>query len=642
MKRSRLLLVALLTILLVVALAACARNGEDEEVVTPPQDEQVTNDPGDTNEEENDDGDHATLEIGGLEVVDEAHPLAALHAIQERFPVMSGGRSSGTPQYGGAIVHGFPHVDPAPGVFNAVFQMSLIDSNLMMYTGVIGNIFSMTPSMMMGQHGIATYEVDRDNQRIIITQVEDVYWHDGHPLTLDDLLFAHEVIGDPEYIAAGGGRFGINQRRITGMMDFHNGDANYISGMILSDDQRTLTIYFDEFPPTLLYFGIWGTPYPRHIFGDVPIDEHTEHYHTRVRPIGWGPFIVENIVPGESVYAVANENFWMGRPYLDSVVTRIVSPDMVASMMLNGDLDVVGWRLEDYPDVPNPTNFMYLGDVGNFFNWVAFNMGDWNPETLDFDLHENPRMSRPLRRAMAYASNESLLTDGLFNGLRFPATTFIPPGHSTFMHPTLPGFAFDPDLAMEILDEAGYTVGADGYRTFPDGSELEIHFVISGGGDASQVAVATHYAQAWGDIGLNVYIEWVDWTAKVTNIFEADNWEWDVTTAAWSAGANPDPNGLWGRTPNNRARYMNPTLSAHLEGFGSEDAWDVEWLTNHFHIWQEMMFYYVPAFPTNWRLSLTAVNNRVEGYFIGQTEDGIRTIGGAHRVRVTADAPYRQ
>jgi len=641
MKKSKLLLVTLLSIAMVLVIAACARGGDETPTtdagnvstggtetpatppVTPPNEEYVG------------------IEVDILDDLEQDHPLYHLHRVQEQFPLMS--RGTGAPIQGGHITHGFPHSDPAPGVFNAVFWISGIDADLMTYIGVAANIFSMMPTMMMGQDGIATYEVDRENQRIIVRQVEDVYWHDGVPLTLDDIVFAHEVIGHADYLVAAGPRFGLNQQRITGMMAYHYGEADYISGLVLSEDKRTLTVYFDEFPPTLLYFGIWGTPYPRHIFGDVPIAEHTEHYHTRVRPIGWGPFMVQNIVPGESIYAVANENFWLGRPHLDSVVTRTVMPGMIPSMMLNGDLDIIAFPLASYPDIPNPTNFMYLGDVANMYNWVAFNLGDWNPETNSLDVHENPRMGDPiLRRAMAYASNELLLTDGWFNGLRFPATSFIPPGHSTFLDPTLRGFPYDPDLANRLLDEAGYAFGPDGWRTFPDGSEMVIHFVISGADDPNQLTVGAHYAQAWNDIGLNIYTEWVDWTAKQANIFHADNWDWDVTTAAWGAGANPDPNGLWGDTVNNRARYLNPSLEAHLAGFGSDQAWDIDWLVNHFHEWQHLMVEYIPAFPTNWRLNLVAVNNRVGGFFLGIADDGIRTVGGFHHIYVTADTPYRQ
>lgn len=626
-------------------MAACNRNGE-ETPVEPDVEEQATPEPppvDDNDEEEEYEG----LDIDEiLEQVEDDHPLAALHAIQARFPLMSGGRSDGQRIQGGHINMGINSSDPAPGVLNAVFWTSGVDADLMGPTGIADGLIRMTPTMMMGQQGPATYEVDRDRQVITVTLNYEIYWHDGVRLTLNDLVFAHEVIAHAEYPLAGGTRFGLNQQRIVGIMDYHNGDADYISGLVLSDCEMILEFHFTEFPPTLLYFGIWTTPYPRHIFGDIPIEDHPGHERSRVNPIGWGPFVVQNIVAGEAVYAVANENFWAGRPHLDSVTTRIVHPSMIPSMMLNGDLDVVPFLLQDYPDMPNPTNFMYLGDVANTYNWVAFNLGDWNPETGELEVYdmETARMGNPnLRRAMAYASNEELLTEGLFNGLRFPATSFIPPGHSTFLDPTLRGFPYNPELAMELLDEAGFTVGDDGWRTFPDGSELILHFVISGQDDPSQVTVATHYAQAWEDVGLQVYIDWVDWTAKTVNIFQADNWDWDVTTAAWGAGANPDPNVLWGDTSNNRARYLNPTLRDHLVGFGSDDAWDLDWLIGHFHEWQHMMVEFIPAFPTNWRISLVAVNNRVGGWFIGLAPDEpiAREIGLWHNVYVTADEPYR-
>ena len=644
MKKCKLFVVAALLLVGVLAFAACgndpapapapAPGAEAAQPAQPPPPPPVAEVP----------TEEVGLEVDILDELDPDHPLYNLHSIQQRFPLTA--RNDDPPIQGGTLFVGHNSAAPIPGVFNAIFSTSVDDSEFMLWAGVGSSIFNMEATMQMGQHGLAQFDFDIDARTITINLVEDVFWHDGVPLTLGDVTFAIEQIASPGYAEAGGIRWTSANQNIVGAWEFHRGEADHISGFTLSPDERTLTIEFIDFAPSILYFGFWTTPYPRHIFENVPIADQPTHPATRVNPIGWGPFIFENIVPGESASFVANENFVFGRPYLDAVVVQRIGSDMILPMLLNGDIDLVRlFPLPQFNDMPDPPNFQYLGDVGNFFNWVAFNLGDWDAEnTQVVPYGPEARMGNiNLRRAMAFAVNEQALADYLFNGLRFAATSIIPPGHSTFLDPNQRGFNYDPALAMQLLDDAGFIdVDGDGWREFPDGSELEIHFVISTFEDPNQQIVAQHYQEAWEAIGLRVWVEWVDWTAKIANMFQADNWDWDVTTAAWSAGANPDPNGLWGHTSNNRARFMNDTIYNHLQGFNSREAWDTEWLINHYHQWQQIFVDYVPAFPTNWRIALQAVNDRVQGYFIGFSDDGTRTRGGLHHIRLTAADPIRQ
>jgi len=313
--------------------------------------------------------------------------------------------------------------------------------------------------------------------------------------------------------------------------------------------------------------------------------------------------------------------------------------------MLEGELDIVlNFDVQFFADVEHASNFDFVGDITPTFNYTAFNLGVWDAETSMIVPHENPRMGDVrLRRAMALAVNEEALAWGLYDGLRVPATTIIPPSHARFMNMEMTGFAYDPDQARALLDEAGFTVGPDGWRTFPDGSELIIHYVIGIGAD--QDIKAQFYAQAWRDVGLNIYVDMRDLALDMApNLFNADNWPWvDVFNAAWQAGFDPNPNALWGNTISNRPRFMNDTFEQHLAGFNSPQAWDTDWLIQHYHEWQELFYEYVPTFPTLWRIGLTAVNNRVVGFYHTQLfDDGHRTRGGYHRIALTAHVPYRQ
>ena len=558
------------------------------------------------------------------------HPLISLQRATDQFPQMSGLGNNSPPVPGGHFRQAIGADSPPPGIFNPIFQNASADWQFSAWFSG-GSVLSGTSANTIGQHGVARWEMNKDAGTITLIMQEDVYWHDGVPLTLGDLKFAIEMIATPGYAAAGGVRFTYTVQNIRGVREFNKGLADYISGLVLSECGRELTYYFIDFNPSILHFGFWTITYPRHIFEDVPIQDQTTHYFSRVRPIGWGPFMVNSVVPGESMHLVRNDNYWAGAPYLDEVTLQIVPTAMIATLMNEGIFDMADFRLQDYPDFTNPRNFHFLGDITNTFNFVAFNLGSWNAGEGRVIPHESPRMGCIyLRRALAYAVDESVLTRGLFDGLRFPATTVIPPGHHVFIDRTIEGFPYNPELAKELLDRAGWLVGDNGFRTFPDGSEFVLNFVARAGDDWP--IVSQFYAQAWRDIGINVKIRQAEFNDIIANMYNADNWDWDVHIAGWGVGANPNPNLLWGHTAANRARFMNDDFERHLAGFNAEEAWDMDWLVNHYHQWQQLFHYYVPAFPTNWRIALTAVNNRVMGHYIGVTDDGIRTKGGRHRI----------
>ncbi|MCL2361487.1 MAG: ABC transporter substrate-binding protein [Defluviitaleaceae bacterium] len=562
-------------------------------------------------------------------------PNETLESIQERFPTRSPevGRP---PQYGGHLYVGLPSDTPPSGSLNAIFSNLSLDMSLMQWFGGSTSVFSRTAYHTMGQSGIVTWDYCLEGRSLHLVQRADVYWHDGHPLTLSDLVFAHEMIAHPDYLDAGGVRWNTAQQNIVGAWEYHRGEADYISGLVLSEDERELTIYFIDFPPSILHFGFFSSPYPRHIFQDVPLHEQPWHYHSTTRPIGWGPFIVERDAPWDGLYLVANENYWRGRPYLDSVEVLVLPWSLILDFMQEGLLDISTMGTWGYTVMPEPDNFHYLGMVDNFFGTINFNLGYFDEETSRVVPFENPRMGDPrLRRAMAFAINESVITSELYSGLRVPATSILPPLHREFHIPDFIGFDYDPVRAKAYLDEAGFLVGPDGWRTDPEGNEFIIHLVTNNTHDLH--FISEHYADSWKAVGLQVYIERQDFFEMQQELIHGTGErDFDVAVLFWGAGLDPNPNSFWGHALFNIPRFMNDEFQQVLDGFNSPQAWDLDWLRNHFHEWQRLFYEYAPAFPANWRINLTAVNNRVMGHDVSGTNED----WGLHRIWVTGDEAY--
>lgn len=108
---------------------------------------------------------------------------------------------------------------------------------------------------------------------------------------------------------------------------------------------------------------------------------------------------------------------------------------------------------------------------------------------------------------------------------------------------------------------------------------------------------------------------------------------------AWGLGGDPAPNGLYARDAKfNYTRFATPEHDEILKKFTSDESFDPEFRKNAFFEWQKYMNEEVPAIPTLYRYSVTAVNNRVNKYSI----DPNSPLEFWHTVELTADAPVAE
>jgi len=567
--------------------------------------------------------------------------LAGIEMAQARFP--SHFDTGAAHVEGTTLMIGLSAASPWPGILGgAVFSTAAEDSDIAAIAGLGSGVLSVSAAGTWGQDGIATFSHDLENHSITLTQTVDVFWHDGMPLTMADLAYAYYVLANPDYT---GIRFSGADTRVIGIMDYHNGYADSISGLVLSDDNRTLTIYFDNLTPDMMFPGsFWTAPMPRHIFENIPVAEMANSPYVLTNPIGWGPFIVEHVIPGESVMFVRNDNFVWGRPYIERVVLERVAPELAGSAMASGRYDVL-LRFNDafYEDYSNPTNFQFLGDLDRGYQHISFRLGHFDYENNVNVYSPNRNMSNPaLRRAMALAIDHTSLSELLFSGLQFPATSIMTPNFTGLMDLSVPPIMYNPALANQMLDEAGFTTrDADGYRNHPDGSPLTVIWAFAA--DPMEDIIVPLHINFWREIGVRVELWRGQTHAQVylwdTLDYDTDNDEIDIYMARWTNINNPSPIGRWGHLRWNPSRYTSPELEAIFEGLLAEENWDEDNLRAAYSRWQWYVYEQAFYLPTRWRVNLTAVNNRVAAYnlrpHIPSREFGL------HSIRLSAADPIR-
>lgn len=623
MKKKKLLALLLVVTMIVTLFSAC---GKKEEPTNNTQPTETVTTPAEATE--------AAEEATPTEAEAAPAETSGIEQVLAQFP--NGVTNDAASINGGVLKVAITTESAFAGVLNPCFYEDNYDYQVMRW--FTETILSSDENFVFDQDGAATYEYDTTAKTMTLKMKEGVKWHDGQPVTLDDLVYAYEVICHKDYV---GMRYDTQFTNIVGAEEFHAGKADSISGLTLSDDKMTLTIQFKEFYPSILVGGIWISPIPRHYYGDIAVKEMSAHEKTRKTPIGFGPFKVKNIVPGESVEYERFDDYYLGAPKLDGVIVSVISQELVPAAMEEGKFDIALFTAQQYPDYKTPTNYSYIGEIQTVFSYTGFKLGKWDQATNANIYDPNAKMANVnLRQAIGYAVDNATIADQLYNGLRFLATTVITPRHSSYQNTEITGYTYDPEKAKQLLDEAGYIdVNGDGFREDPKGQPFVITWATMDGENAD--TLAQFKIQNWTDVGLKVEL----YNGRLTefNAFyeavEADDPAIDMYDGAWQTGFDPNPSGLWGPdSAANYTRYTSDRFNSLIKDISSDKGWDNAFLSSKYQEWQQAFFEEAPAIPTLWRLGIESVNNRVKNYEL--TSFDIKVF--AHLIELTADESVKK
>ena len=174
--------------------------------------------------------------------------------------------------------------------------------------------------------------------------------------------------------------------------------------------------------------------------------------------VGTGPYTLQSYTPDQQAVFVANPNYFLGAPHIQTIIYKLISDSSLGLAQLqSGALDI-GFRLStsDYDTVKSSANLKAV---------LAPNPGIF---AIDF-LTTDPLVSDPrIRQAFYYAINRAAIVKNYYKGL---ATVLIgPPGFKEY--PDLNKYDYNPAMAKQLLAAANYD-SSKPFRllynnTFPD------------------------------------------------------------------------------------------------------------------------------------------------------------------------------
>jgi peptide/nickel transport system substrate-binding protein len=356
-------------------------------------------------------------------------------------------------------------------------------------------------------------------------------WHDGKPVTADDITYSFSVYGD------------------TAFSPMASQLANIDS--VTSTDSLTAVFWFNKRYPLQFYDATSQMQIlPRHVYGRIP-NASLRDSVASFTPVGTGRYRVVKI-SDQWVELAADTANYRGAPKISRLVWRVFGDaNQAARALLAGEADIF--------DALNPAQVRETSthpeirvtiSPGADYAFMTFNL-------------ERPMFATPaMRRALTMAVDRPSMVKNVFDSLALPA---IGPALRYFpsTDSTLDQIPYDPQESERILDSLGWKLNAKSGIRSKGGRELRFKAVLPST-SINRVMMATLLQEQLRKVGVAMEPDAMEFQTFNTRLYGRN---FDAALASWHLGTSPASiRQLWtSSAENNLGSYANPVFDALID-----------------------------------------------------------------------------
>lgn len=524
--------------------------------------------------------------------------------------VSSGAALAQDPGEGGTIVEGNFSGSVNIGAFNPLRSNDTAAARItdLMFPDVIGASPFTQYYAELGEEGVnnalATgWTVSDDGLVYTVSLRDDAAWSDGTPITALDIKFAFEAIAS-----------GQADTPLTGYINYvESGNPTGIQEVNVIDDY-TVEMVFGEASCTALGLAAMDVV-PAHVWGydgspEFDFSVLVDHPFDTQPSVVYGPFQVERFASGEAI-GMGPVQSWADGVVLPSGYVYRDVPDQTVEVeqFLADQLNFMdGPSVARRGDLRADPNTVVADFPGNSWDYMGYNLADPENPQPGYDEDGNlvdqghhPIFGDPaVRRALQYAVDvEGILEAAVFGEGTQMAANMIPTSWAA--DPDLAPIPYDPELAGQMLDEAGWPVGPDGVRICQgcmyaeEGTPFEFD-LITNAGNTRREAIGVIIQDQLYELGINVNFSAIDFQTLIEETFGAQTF--DAYILGWREGFPSDPDQLQLFSPanddpanqgSNAASYNNPEVLELMARANTVPGCDPEARAEIYHEIQRLM-----------------------------------------------------
>lgn len=422
-------------------------------------------------------------------------------------------------------------------------------------------------------------EMNEDSTVLTFHLNENAKWHDGEPVTAEDVVFTCKLYAAPSLATA----------RVNNLAPFKGFGEGDDTLAVEALDEHTVQFTLKESTNIdFLLFNKFRDIYilPKHLLGDIPLDQIRSSSYWEA-PIGSGPAIYESQISGERMEFRANKDYQVKTPGWDRFVVRVVATSNLLAGLMNGEIDclagnVGSLQMSDWDMAKSQDNLTCISAESLGYQYMAINTS-------------KPYLTATVRQAINKCIDRSLIIAGLLQGEGVAAYGPVAPSNKYYCADIEE--PYDPEGAKALLAEAGWDPSIELVMSVPTGNTTR-----------EQAAVVIQ--QNLAAIGIKASIVTADFATHLNKVRAGD---YDLGFIGSSGSPDPsecvinfNPDHL-----NNFSQLSDWTV--YNTGAEGEHSFDFESRKVCYDNYQRLLREQVPFAFLYYQNTLYAYNNKVEG-----------------------------
>ena len=389
-----------------------------------------------------------------------------------------------------------------------------------------------------------SWGVSADGTIYNVTLRGNATWHDGSPVTSDDVLFTLDLLRS---------KYSAYSQDVSTLWE----------GVQITrlNDKNIKFVLTEPYVPFLDYltFGIL----PKHLLATAAADQLAANAFN-LAPVGTGPYKFDHLMlEGGKVTGVVltiSKNYYGTAPFVEQIVFRYYSTSQAALAAYQAG-DVLGISqvsLDVLSSALAEKSLSFYSSRMPRVTLVLLNLGD---KSLPFF------QDKKVRNALMLDLNRQWIVNNLLQGQGIVADSPILPGTWAY-YDGGSAIGFDPDAAVAGLKAAGYVLPANGtVRANKD--NVALSFTLAYPDDALHTQIAQSIQKDWVAIGVDVKIKAVSYDALLNDYLTPRTYQAALIDLDLSRSYDPDPYPFWHQAEitggQNYSQWDNRTASEYIE-----------------------------------------------------------------------------